>query len=79
MAAAPGARIFYTLDYSAPDETDAPYTGPIAVTDTTVVRAVAYQEGYLPSYSASQSYLYDAEHTLRVVSMVADPEDIFGP
>ena len=79
LTAAPGARIFYTLDCSAPDETDAPYTGPIAVTDTTVVRAVAYQEGYLPSYSASQSYLYDAEHTLRVVSMVADPEDIFGP
>ena len=78
LTAAPGARIFYTLDCSAPDETDAPYTGPIAVTDTTVVRAVAYQEGYLPSYSASQSYLYDAEHTLRVVSMVADPEDIFG-
>ena len=78
LTAAPGARIFYTLDCSAPDETDAPYTGPIAVTDTTVVRAVAYQEGYLPSYSASQSYLYDAEHTMRVVSMVADPEDIFG-
>ena len=79
LTAAPGARIFYTLDCSAPDETDAPYTGPIAVTGTTVVRAVAYQEGYLPSYSASQSYLYDAEHTMRVVSMVADPEDIFGP
>ena len=78
FSAAPGARIFYTLDCSAPDETDAPYTGPIAVTGTTVVRAVAYQEGYLPSYSASQSYLYDAEHTMRVVSMVADPEDIFG-
>ena len=79
LTAAPGARIFYTLDCSAPDETSTPYAGPIAVTDTTVVRAVAYQEGYLPSYSASQSYLYDAEHTMRVVSMVADPEDIFGP
>ncbi len=79
LTAAPGARIFYTLDCSAPDETSTPYAGPIAVTDTTVVRAVAYQDGYLPSYSSSQSYLYDAEHTMRVVSMVADPEDIFGP
>ena len=79
LTAAGGARIFYTLDCSAPDETSTPYAGPIAVTDTTVVRAVAYQEGYLPSYSSSQSYLYDAEHTMRVVSMVADPEDIFGP
>ena len=79
LTAAPGARIFYTLDCSAPDETSTPYAGPIAVTGTTVVRAVAYQEGYLPSYSSSQSYLYDAEHTMRVVSMVADPEDIFGP
>ena len=79
LTASPGARIFYTLDCSAPDETSTPYTGPIAVTDTTVVRAVAYQDGYLPSCSSSQSYLYDAEHTMRVVSMVADPEDIFGP
>ena len=78
LTASPGARIFYTLDCSAPDETSTPYAGPIAVTGTTVVRAVAYQDGYLPSCSASQSYLYDAEHTLRVVSMVADPEDIFG-
>ena len=30
---------------SAPDETDAPYTGPIAVTGTTVVRAVAEGAG----------------------------------
>ena len=79
LTAAPGARIFYTLDCSAPDEASTPYAGPIPVTDTAIVRAVAYQEGYLPSYSASQSYLYGAEHTMRVVSMVADPDDIFGP
>ena len=79
LTAAPGARIYYTLDCSAPDEASTPYAGPIPVTDTAIVRAVAYQEGYLPSYSASQSYLYGAEHTMRVVSMVADPDDIFGP
>ena len=79
LSAAPGARIYYTLDCSAPDETSTPYTGPISVAGTTIVRAIAYLDGYLPSYSASESYLYDADHTMRVVSMVADPDDIFGP
>ena len=79
LTAAPGARIFYTLDCSAPDETSAPYAGPIAVTGTTVVARRGVSGGATcPRIRASQSYLYDAEHTLRVVSMVADPEDIFG-
>ena len=79
LSAAPGARIYYTLDCSAPDETSTPYTGPISVAGTTIVRAIAYLDGYLPSYSASESYLYDADHTMRVVSMVADPDDILAP
>ena len=79
LSAAPGARIYYTLDCSAPDETSTPYAGPISVSATTIVRAVAYLDGYLPSYSASESYLYGADHEMRVVSMVADPNDIFGP
>ena len=51
ISAAPGARVYYTLDSSMPDESDALYTGPIAVSATTVVRARAYESDYLPSYS----------------------------
>jgi hypothetical protein len=38
----PGATIHYTLDGSIPTTTSPAYTGPIAVTGATVVRAVAY-------------------------------------
>ena len=78
LSAAPGARIYYTLDCTDPDETSTLYTGPIAVSANTIVRARAYSDGLLPSYMASQTYFFGVEHTMRVVSLVADPENIFG-
>ena len=78
ISAAPGASIYYTLDGSAPDEDSTPYTGAIAVKETTIVRARVYQEGMLPSYIESQSYLYGADHAMRVVSLVIDPDDFVG-
>ena len=77
ISAAPGARVYYTLDSSMPDESDALYTGPIAVSATTVVRARAYESDCLPSYVDTQTYLYDADHEMRVVSLVADPYEMF--
>ena len=77
LSAAPTARIYYTLDSSLPDETDALYTGPITVSATTVVRARAYESGCLPSFVETQTYLYDADHEMRVVSLVADPYEMF--
>ena len=44
LSAESGARIYYTLDSSLPDETDALYTGPITVSSTTVVRARAFKK-----------------------------------
>ena len=77
LSAAPTARIYYTLDSSLPDETDALYTGPITVSSTTVVRARAFVDGSLPSFVETQTYLYDADHEMRVVSLVADPYEMF--
>ena len=44
------AEIHYTLDGSNPDKKSAIYGGPIELTDNTVVKAVAYKNGYLPSF-----------------------------
>lgn len=78
LSAPSGARIYYTLDSTTPDAGDALYTGPIAVSDTTVVRAVACMDGYLDSYPTAQTYVFGEGHTVRVVALVADPEDMFG-
>jgi len=79
MTAPEGAFIYYTLDGSAPDR-DAPlYTGPFTIASTTVLRAMTYMDGCLQSDIRTESYLFDAQdRDVRVVSLVADPDDMFG-
>ncbi len=74
---APGS-IYYTLDGSLPDETDTLYTGPITLTETTVIRAVNIEPGKLDSTPLSLSYIINEGHDLPVASLVADPYDLFG-
>ena len=57
--ATPGVTIRYTLDGKAPTATvGSTYTGPIAITNTTVVRAFASKAGLLSSDVDCQTYLY---------------------
>ncbi len=57
--ATPGVTIRYTLDGKAPTtNVGVTYSGPIAITNTAVVRAFAYASGLLPSDVDSQTYLY---------------------
>ena len=53
------ASIYYTMDGSEPDESTATlYVAPIAVTTTTVIRAIAVKPGYGDSEIVTQSYLF---------------------
>jgi len=52
----PGATIHYTTDGSTPTTSSTPYTGPIAVTQTTTVKAMAAASGMLNSGVASATY-----------------------
>ena len=70
--------IRYTLDGSVPDEEAEIYTGPFTLTRTAVVRARAFREDHLPSATLSLSYIVNEGHSLPVVSLVCDPEDMFG-
>lgn len=54
-----GAEIRYTLDGSPPSPTRGMiYTGPIQVTGTTVVRAMAHKAGLRPTNVDTQTYLF---------------------
>lgn len=63
-SATPGAEIRYTLDGTVPTaSTGAVYTAPLAVQGTAaqavfILRAGAFKEGYLPSRTATFSYLF---------------------
>lgn len=82
LFAGEGERIYYTLDCSNPDQNSTLYTGtPITIDSTTILRTRVYRDGYLPSLMKTQSYLYNvknAEDAPYVVSLVSDPDGLFG-
>lgn len=71
-------EIRYTLDGSEPTINSKLYTGPITLTSTTTVRARCYVKGKLESRITTAGYIINENHTLPVLSISADPEDMFG-
>ena len=53
----PGAVIRFTLDGSLPRESSAVYSAPIAINNTTQVRAASFATGLLPSSPHTETYL----------------------
>ena len=56
-----GAVVRYTLDGSTPTDSSLLYSGPITITDTTLLRATAFRNGYQPSAPNTQTYLFIAD------------------
>jgi hypothetical protein len=55
----PGASVYYTTNGKAPTpQNGLLYTGPITVSATGMIRAQAFRENYLPSTTATSSYLF---------------------
>ena len=55
----PSVDIRYTTDGSAPTTTTGTlYTGPIGISSTTVLRAIAYRTGYLPTNVDTNTYIF---------------------
>ncbi len=79
LSAPEDCRIYYTLDCTDPTPSSVLYTGPITITDTTILRARTYRDGCLPSVMDAQSYLFDVKNgggTVYVTSMVSDPYNL---
>ena len=72
--ATPGVTIRYTLDGKAPTATvGSTYTGPVTITNTTVVRAFASKAGLLPSDIDCHTYLYIATVPNQAANGAAPP------
>ena len=70
----PGTTIYYTTDGSFPDNTDNQYTGPINITNTTVLKAVAYSNNpqVLASFIQYGTYFIDINHSMKILSVSGD-------
>lgn len=73
-----GGRIYYTLDGTTPDENSIPYIVPFTLDKSASVRAIVYAEGKLPSEITTQTFLMEEGHSLNVVCLTANPDDLFG-
>ncbi len=71
--------VYYTLDGSDPDTSSAVYTGPIEIHETTVLRAASVEEGALISDIYTATFIIGASHDIPVVSLVTDPDNLWGP
>ena len=70
--------LYYTLDGSTPTEKSKRYTAPLVLKSTTAVRVACIEEGKLPSDVVTATYIINENHTLPVVSLVAEPSTLFG-
>ncbi len=74
----PNATIHYTIDGTDPNAGSPVYSGPIALNQTTVVRAIAYDVNP-PSFIETNTYLIDETHGVPVVSVCsADLYDLLA-
>ena len=78
VAAPEDCTVYYTTDGQMPTSASHKYKGPITVVKSTVVRAVAYRAGYLPSQMTTATFLVEKEHTVPVVSVISDPAGLFS-
>lgn len=79
LSAEDGMTIYYTLDGSEPGAASAVYTGPMTIASNTVVKAVAWSNSAIPSYSVANTYIFGVSHTTPIVCVSGSPEDLTGP
>ncbi len=70
------AEIYYTTDGSDPTTRSKHYTEPIEIEDNTPLRAISYISGKVTSQITTATYLFEEPHTVPVVCINADPDDI---
>ncbi len=70
-------EIYYTTNCASPGSAAKLYTGPIRLTETTVIRAECRAEGKEDSELLNLTYILNENDGLPVVSLVTDPANLW--
>ena len=73
----PGSIVYYTLDGTDPTVDGQEYTAPLAVTETTVLRTVALDDGMPVSAVTTATYLVGESTSLPALSLVTNPAHLW--
>ena len=73
------AEIRYTLDGAEPGASSPLYNSPFEIDETCVLRARAFEVGRLPGPVENRSYFFNTIHSLTVVSLMLNPQDLWNP
>jgi len=77
LAQQSSTTIYYTTDGSQPSKASKKYTQAISINKTTVVRALSFEAGKLPSKTTSHTYFINHQTLLPVVSLTTDSVYLF--
>jgi len=73
-----GGSIYYTTNGAEPDTTSGiKYTEEIAIDSTCIIRARIIKKNTVPGKIGTQTYFINESSTLPVVSLTADPKDLW--
>jgi hypothetical protein len=79
----PGAEIRYTRNGAEPTATTGfVYTGPVRITNLTIIRAAAFRPNFLPSKTVTHTYLYNLPANIRslpIFSITTASNNWVGP
>jgi len=77
LSASHQATVRYTLDGAEPTLLSEEYDSPIEITDSQVIRAVAFEPGLLASTVITNSYIVRDDFMMPVASISTDPEHLW--
>jgi len=69
--------IHYSINGAVPTQQSAKFRAVVQLDTSTVIRARAFREGYLPGPVITHTYLIDEQVTLPVVSIATDPANLW--
>ena len=78
ITAEPSTTIYYTLDGSMPTTSSLVYSGPLTISSSGSIRAIAQKTGGDVSFVTTHSYIFGFTTSLPIFYITMDPDDLWS-